>query len=154
MLQLFCRNLKEILRGSLVQQNWGLYLSPFFYFMVQCRIVQDFTISFRNLSHNLSRNHFAIYSQSITFTELFYLSTLLGVHTPLRVSEISSEFILYITSPLHLFWPRLMQLNICHTYWIFAPDSSQFAGCFSLQSMIITIYFCLSPNHASKCSVT
>ena len=54
-----------------------------------------------------------------------------------------------------------MQLNICHTlhswheilthsptYWIFPPDSSQFAGCFLLQSMTITIYFGLSPNHA------
>jgi len=34
---------------------------------------------------------------------------------PLHVSEISSELILYTTSPLYLFSPRLMQFNVCHT---------------------------------------
>ena len=87
------------------------------------------------------------------------------VHSPLLVSKISSELILYITaSPLYLFSLRLMQLNVCHilhswhellkyspTYRLFPHDSSQFAGCFLLQSVTITIYFGLSPNHAIIC---
>ena len=150
----FCGNLKEIRRGLLVQQNWGLYLSTFLYFTVQRTIVQYFTIF-------QSRNRFAIYYiYRIAPTYLPFSE----VHTPLRVSEISSELILYITSALYLFSPRLMQLNIWHTlhswheilthsptYWIFPPDFSQFAGCFLLQSMTIPIYFCLSPNHAIIC---
>ena len=69
--------------------------------------------------------YLAVFSQSIAFHNLFkrpllhlqncfYLSTLFGSTHPLRVSEISSELILYITSPLYLYSLRLMQLNVCH----------------------------------------
>ena len=64
--------------------------------MVQCTIFQS-----RNLLYTYS-----IVPIYLSFPE---------VHTPLGISEISSELILYITSPLYLFSPRLMQLNVCHT---------------------------------------
>ena len=124
-------------------------------------ILPSFNVAIVSQSiHNLSRNLLHLQYCS-------YLSTLSGSTHPLRVSEISSELILYITSPLHPLSPRLMQLNTCHTlhswheilthsptYWIFPPDSSQFAGCFLFQSLTITIYFCLSPNHAIICFTT
>ena len=69
--------------------------------------------------------YLAVFSQSIAIRNLFkpiyYIYRIVSiyllfseVHTPLRVSEISSELILYITSPLYLFSLRLIQLNVCH----------------------------------------
>ena len=120
------------------------------YFTIQCTIFQYFAIF---ESRNLSRNLFTIYH--IYNIVPIYLP-FSDLHTPCVYLRFSSELILYIKSPLYLFSSSLMQLNICHTlhsptYWIFPPDSSQFAGCFSLQSMTIIIYFCLSPNHAIIC---
>ena len=90
------------------------------------------------------------------------------VHTPFAyIWDVLRAYLVQYTSPLYLFSPRLMQLNVCHTlyswhellthsptYRIFPPDSSQFAGCSLLQSMTITVYFSLSPNHASTCFTT
>ena len=73
-------------------------------------ILQSNSQSFHNLSlFTISSNHHLLHLQNC-----FYLSTLFGSTHPLRVSEISSELILYITSPLYLFSLRLMQLNVCH----------------------------------------
>ena len=69
--------------------------------------------------------YLAVFSQSIAihnlFKTIYYIYRIVfiylpfsEVHTPLRVSEISSELILYITSPLYLFSLRLIQLNVCH----------------------------------------
>ena len=145
------------------------YLSLSFYFLYNLLyiIFQYFTI-FQS-SHNLSI--FQSFHNLLLFTissNIYYIYRIVSiyvpfseVHIPLRVSEISSELILYIISPLYLFSLRLMQLNVCHilhsrnellkyspTYRIFPHDSSEFAGCFLLQSITITIYFGLSPNHA------
>ena len=72
-------------------------------------ILQSISQSFHNLllftiSSNISYIY-RIVSIYLPFSE---------VRTPLRVSEISSELILYITSPLYSFSLRLMQLNVCH----------------------------------------
>ena len=73
-------------------------------------ILQSNSQSFHNLSlFTISSNHHLLHLQNC-----FYLSTLFGSTHPLRVSEISSELVLYITSPLYLFSLRLMQLNVCH----------------------------------------
>jgi len=148
----FCGNLKEMrFAGSTKLRTVSFHVLLFYDPMYNRSKFCHLSISqFLSQSlHNLL--HLQYYS---------YLSTLFGSTHPLRVSEL----ILYITSPLYLFSSRLMQLNICYTlhswheilthsptYWIFPPDSSQFAGCFPLQSMTITIYFCLSPNHAIIC---
>ena len=116
--QTFCGNLKEILRGSLVRQlrtvsfHVPLFYDPMYNLSIfyHLSILQSISQSFHNLSlFTISSNHHRLHLQNC-----FYLSTLFGSTHPLRVSEISPELILYITSPLYLFSLRLMQLNVCH----------------------------------------
>ena len=91
-------------RSSILRSNYNLSI---FYHL---SILQSISQSFHNLSlFTISSNHHLLHLQNC-----FYLSTLFGSTHPLRVSEISSELILYITSPLCLFSLRLMQLNVCH----------------------------------------
>ena len=83
-----------------------MYTLSIFYHL---SILQSISQSFHNLLlFTISLNHL------LHLQNCFYLSTLFGSTHPLRVSEISSELILYITSPLYLFSLRLIQLNVCH----------------------------------------
>ena len=105
----FCGNVKENLRGPLVQQNWVLYLSTFFYLW---SIVQSFNLS---QSFNL-----AIWS---TFTILFLFIYLFRKYTPLlRTSEIFQGlyFVHYKSIVLHvLFYPRLINAIKCLSHPVF-----------------------------------
>ena len=91
--------------------------------------------------------YLAVFSQSIAIHNLFKPS-----------SPTFTESFLFIY-PFRKYTPhcvylRLMQLNVSHPVFmtriikVFPHDSLQFAGCFLLQSITITIYFGLSPNHA------
>ena len=106
----FCGNLKEILRGSLVRQNWGLYLSTFLYSTIQCTIFQYFTIF---QSYNLSRSLFTIYrySQSLQ-TIISYIYRIVSIY--LLFSEVHTHCV-YLRFPQSL--SCTLQVHCTYFHW-------------------------------------